>query len=130
MTHCPTDCNRQVLKPEPEPPLEPGDTVYAILPTPEWEECICTTSTPSQRLAEEAQAQRAHPPGSAVPECYKDFTDIFSEEAFTHLPPHKAWDHTIELHPDARLPRGRAFPLSPAKQKELDEFLQQNLANG
>src|SRR5258708_15135957 len=112
-----------------ELPLEPGDTVYVILLTPEWEECICTTSTPSQRLAEEAQAQRAHLPGSAVPERYKDFADIFSEEAFTHLPPRKVWDHTIELHPDAKLPRGRTFPLSPAEQKELDEFLQENLAN-
>src|SRR5258708_14500935 len=113
-----------------ELPLEPGDTVYAILLTLEWEECICTTSTPSQRLAEEAQAQRAHLPGSAVPEHYKDFADIFSEEAFAHLPPRKAWDHTIELHPDAKLPRGRTFHLSPAKQKELNEFLQENLANG
>src|SRR5260221_11028484 len=57
MTHCPTDCNRRVLKPQLEPPLEPGDTVYAILLTPEREERICGTLTPSQRLAEEAQAQ-------------------------------------------------------------------------
>src|SRR5258707_15358129 len=55
MTHCPTSCNGQVLKPE--PPLEPGDAVYAILLTPEWEEHICATSTPSQSLAEEAHAQ-------------------------------------------------------------------------
>src|SRR5258708_27240537 len=34
-------------------------------------------------------------------------------------PPHKAWDHAIEPHPDAKLPRGRPFPLSPAEQKEL-----------
>src|SRR5258708_24421719 len=87
-------------------------------------------STPSQRLAEEAQAQRVCPPESAIPERYKDFTDVFSEEAFAHLPPHKAWDHTIELHPDAKLPRGRTFPLSPAEQKELDTFLRENLANG
>jgi len=39
------------------------------------------------------------------------------------------WDHTIELHPDAKLPRGRMFPLSPAEQKELDEFLRENLVN-
>src|SRR5258707_10069548 len=130
MTHCPTDCNGQVLKPQLEPPLKPGDTVYVILLTPEWEERICTTSTPSQRLAEEAQAQRAHLPGSAVPEHYKDFADVFSEEAFAHLPPHKVWDHAIALRPDATLPRGRTFPLSPAEQKELDEFLQENLANG
>ena len=62
-------------------------------------------------------------------ECYKDFADVFSEEAFA-LPPHKAWDHAIELHPDAKLPRGRTFPLSPTEQKELDEFLRENLANG
>src|SRR5258708_6823114 len=123
MTRCPTDSNRRVLKPQLEPPLKPGDTVYAILLTPEWEECICATLTPSQRLAEEAQAQQAHPPGSTVPEHYKDFTDVFSEQAFAHLPPRKAWDHAIELHPNAKLPRGRMFPLSPAKQKELDEFL-------
>ncbi len=97
--------------------------MYVILLTQEWEERICATSTPSQRLAEEAQAQQAHLPGSAVPEHYKDFADIFSEEAFAHLPPRKAWDHAIELHPNTKLPRGRTFPLSPAEQKELDEFL-------
>src|SRR5258707_14970460 len=55
MTCYPTSCNGQVLNLE--LPLEPRDAVYAILLTPEWEECICATSTPSQRLAEEAQAQ-------------------------------------------------------------------------
>ena len=87
-------------------------------------------STPLQRLAEEAQAQWVCPPESAIPECYKDFADVFSEEAFAHLPPCKPWDHAIELHPDAKLPRGRMFPLSPAEQKELDTFLKENLANG
>src|SRR5258705_778471 len=100
-----------------------------ILLTPEWEEHICAMLTPSQRLAEEAWAQRVHPPESAIPKRYEDFADIFSEEAFAHLPPRKAWDHAIELHPDAKLPRGRTFPLSPAEQKELDAFLRENLAN-
>ncbi len=56
--------------------------------------------------------------------------DVFSGEAFAHLPPCKAWDHAIELHPDTKLPRGRTFPLSPTEQNELDEFLRENLANG
>src|SRR5258708_3740844 len=137
MTRCPPSCNGHVLpksNPPPQksaPPLPFGqeDAVYVILLTLEWEERICTTSTPSQRLAEEAQAQRVHPPESTIPECYKDFADIFSKEAFAHLPPHKAWDHAIELHPNAKLPRGRTFPLSPAEQKELDAFLRENLAN-
>src|SRR5258708_7935898 len=111
-------------------PPRQEEAIYAIQLTPEWEECVCTTLTPSQRLAEEAQAQQTCPSGSAVLEHYKDFADVFSEEAFTHLPPCKAWDHAIELYPNAKLPRGRTFPLSPAEQKELDEFLRENLANG
>src|SRR5258707_15693620 len=138
MMQCPPSCNGHVPPKSDLPPQKPAappsfrreDTIYAILLTPEWKECISATSTPSQRLAEEAQAQQAHLSRSAIPECYKDFADIFSEEAFTHLPPHKAWDHAIELHPDAKLPRGRTFPLSPAEQKELDEFLKENLVNG
>src|SRR5258708_9528580 len=112
------------------PSFRREDAIYAILLTPEWEEHICATLTPSQRLAEEAQTQQVCLPESAIPECYKDFADVFSEEAFAHLPPHKAWDHAIELHPDTKLPIGRTFPLSPTEQKELDKFLRENLANG
>src|SRR5258707_2251385 len=101
------------------------DMVYVILLTSKWGEHIYTALAPSQRLEEEARAQRVHPPKSTIPKCYKDFADIFSEEAFAHLPPHKAWDHAIELHPDAKLPRGRTFPLSPTEQKELDAFLRE-----
>src|SRR5258708_7139156 len=137
MKRCRPRCNGRVppksdpptQKSTPPPPFGQEDAVYAILLTPEWEECICATSTPSQRLAEEARAQRVRPPEGAIPKHYEDFADIFSEEAFAHLPPRKAWDHAIELHPDAKLPRGRTFPLSPTEQKELDTFLRENLAN-
>src|SRR5258707_4119436 len=47
---------------------EPRDAVYAILLTPEWEEHICATLTPSQRLAEEARAARAWPSRRSVQE--------------------------------------------------------------
>src|SRR5258705_6473334 len=127
--HVPPKSNLPLQESTTPPSFRQEDAVYAILLTLEWEEHICATSTPLQRLAEEAQAQQAHPSRSTIPECYKDFTGIFSEEASTHLPPHKVWDHAIELHPDAKLPRGRTFPLSPAEQKELDEFLRENLAN-
>src|SRR5258708_7824066 len=127
MTHCLTGCNGQVLKPE--PPLKPGHALYANPLPPAGEEPLWATLPPSQRLAEEAQAQQACLSGSAILEQYKDFADVFLEEAFAHLPPCKAWDHAIDLHHDAKLPRGRMFPLSPAEQKELDEFLRENLAN-
>src|SRR5258705_6712148 len=61
---------------------------------------------------------------------YCDFGDVFSKEAFNELPPQKAWDHAIDLTPGAELPCSWMFPLSPAEQKELDNFLCENLANG
>src|SRR5258708_15264776 len=65
-----------------------------------------------------------------VPAQYHDFRDVFSKEAFDKLPPRKAWDHTIDLTPGTELPHSQTFPLSPAEQKELDDFLWENLANG
>src|SRR6266446_5956750 len=85
MMRCPPSCNRHVLpksdpppwKSTPPPPFGQEDAVYAILLTLEWEERICAMSTPSLRLAEEAWAQRVHPPESTIPKRYEDFTDIF-----------------------------------------------------
>ena len=66
-----------------------------------------------------------------VPAQYHDFRDVFSkEEAFHRLPPWKAWDHAIDLTPGTELPHSQTFPLSPAEQKELDDFLWENLVNG
>src|SRR6266481_3019666 len=101
MMRCPPSCNGHVppksnlpLQKSATPPsFRQEDAIYVILLTLEWEECICATSTPLQRLAEEAQAQQVRLPESAIPKCYEDFTDVFSEEAFAHLPPHKAWDN-------------------------------------
>src|SRR5258706_7228506 len=61
---------------------------------------------------------------------YHNFRYVFSKETFDKLPPQRVWDHAIDLSPGTELPRSRTFPLSPAEQKELDDFLQENLANG
>src|SRR5258708_13680685 len=65
-----------------------------------------------------------------VPVQYHDFGDVFSKEAFDELQPQKAWDHAIDLTPGGKLPCSWTFPLSPAEQKELDNFLHKNLVNG
>ena len=35
----------------------------------------------------------------AVPKYLHDFTDIFEKTDFDELPPHRSWDHAIELIP-------------------------------
>src|SRR5258708_3960082 len=111
---------------------EPGDAIYAAFIPPEWaEHHIRATGTPLQWLAQEAQkAEVSQPLEDMVPAQYHNFRDIFSKEAFDELPPWKVWDHAIDLSPGTELPHSRTFPLSPAEQKELDDFLQENLANG
>src|SRR5260370_12928642 len=112
--------------------LEPGDVIYATFIPPEWvEHYIRAMDTPLQQLAQEVQkAEESQPPENMVLAQYHDFRDVFSKEAFDELPLWKAWDHTIDLTHGTELPHSRTFPLSPAEQKELDDFLQENLANG
>src|SRR5260370_41388192 len=111
---------------------EHGDVIYAVFIPPEWaEHHIRATGTPSQQLAQEVQkAEVSRPLEDMVPAQYHDFRDIFSKEAFDELPPQKVWDHAIDLSPGTELPHSWTFPLSPAEQKELDNFLQENLVNG
>src|SRR5260221_10539334 len=110
----------------------PRDAIYAMFIPPEWaEHHIRAMDTPSQWLAQEAQkAEVSQPLEDMVPAQYHDFRDVFSKEAFDKLPPWKAWDHAIDLSPGTELPCSQTFPLSPAEQKELDDFLWENLANG
>ncbi len=111
---------------------EPGDAIYTAFIPPEWaEHHIRATDTPLQWLAQEAQkAEVSQPLEDMVPAQYHNFRDVFSKEAFDELPPWKAWDHAIDLSPGTELPCSQTFPLSPAEQKELDNFLWENLANG
>src|SRR5258708_17055749 len=111
---------------------EPGDAIYAAFIPPEWaEHHIRATGIPLQQLAQEVQkAEVSQPLKDMVPAQYHDFRDIFSKEAFDELPPWKVWDHAINLSPGTELPHSWTFPLSPAQQNELYDFLSENLLNG
>src|SRR5260370_10834299 len=66
MMQCPPSCNGHVLPKSDLPPQESTtppsfrqeDAIYAILLILEWEECICATLTPLQRLAEELKPNK------------------------------------------------------------------------
>ena len=45
-------------------------------------------------------------------------------------PEPKEWDHAVELIPGSKPSGCKIYPLSPAKQKELDVFLKENLETG
>ena len=61
-----------------------------------------------------------------VPEPYLGFRDVFSKESFDKLPERKQWDHAINLIPGSKPFSNKVYPISPVKQKELDNFLNEN----
>ena len=55
---------------------------------------------------------------------------MFAKETFDELPPRRPWDHTIELLPGDHKIDCKTYNLTTVEQKELDEFLEENLCTG
>jgi len=66
----------------------------------------------------------------SVTEYLKEFDSVFSKESFDALPESKKWDHTVELIPREKASNCKVYPLAPIEQKELDQFLKENLEMG
>ena len=69
-------------------------------------------------------------PEELIPPCYHSYLDIFSEKAASRFPLRKPWDHAINLKEMFKLKKGRLILLSPKEQKEVSEFVDEQLAKG
>ena len=65
-----------------------------------------------------------------LPKPYLGFQDVFSKESFDELPERKQWDHAIDLKPASQPFSTKVYPMSLVEQKELDDFLEENLSSG
>ena len=63
---------------------------------------------------------------------FADFLDVFGDEGYQEMPPHRRWDHKIDLIEgwEDKLWKPKVYPLGYDEQKELDEFIDENLKNG
>ena len=81
-------------------------------------------------------ALKAHNPDKVLtletlPEEFKRYTKVFSEEEAKKFPPSRPWDHRIKLKENAPdCINGKVYPLPPAHTKALDEWIDQNLDKG
>ena len=116
---------------EAEELIEPGDRIFAIGLVPAPAE-IRATSSVSQRLAEafKRNFKASAPTGRSIPEYLKEFDSVFSKESFEVLPESKKWDHAVVLIPGEKASNCKVYPLAPKEQKELDQFLKENLETG
>jgi hypothetical protein len=58
-----------------------------------------------------------------VPACYREYADIFSKKKSQKMPPHRPYDLKIDLVPNAKLPVGNIYPMSPHELKVLKETI-------
>ncbi len=62
-----------------------------------------------------------------LPLVYHDFLNVFDREKATQLPPHRSYDHKIELEGEGQPPRSRLYPMSSHKLQKVKEYLEENL---
>jgi hypothetical protein len=114
--------------------LEIGD---AILYTDEYTEdnddtiAIRARFTKLQELAEAAFAatkQKAY--NKLVPEAYRNYDNVFSEEALKRKPKFGLFDHAIDLKPGFEPKPCKLYPLLPSEQVALNEWLKEHLEKG
>ena len=65
-----------------------------------------------------------------VPDYVKEFPSVFSDDEFQKLPPHRIWDHAIEIDETKPPPRGKCYPINRHEQDALKTFINDNLASG
>ena len=86
----------------------------------------------SQQLYNDAIGKEEKPKTfeELVPAEYHQFKSVFTKASFDELPPRRPWDHAIELVPGSEPKSSKVYPMAPDEQRQLDEFLEENLCTG
>jgi len=128
LTRCPDYCGQaksNSSRPDDNISVQPIETMS------DTSERIHATTTISTRLAKAARGDNpAAKLEKILPKPYLSFRDVFSKESFDELPERKQWDHVIDLKPESQPFSTKVYPMSLIKQKELDDFLKENLSSG
>ncbi|KAI0996693.1 hypothetical protein K3495_g11489 [Podosphaera aphanis] len=65
-----------------------------------------------------------------LPPQYHDFLDVFDRKQADTLPPHRSWEHAIDLHPGKQPPVARPYSMNRHELKTLREYLEKELSKG
>jgi transposase InsO family protein len=67
-------------------------------------------------------------PADLVPKTYHQYLKVFSKKESERMPIRKPWDHAIDLKETFKPKKGRLIPLSPEEQKEVSDFIDDQLS--
>ncbi|KAG1926575.1 retrotransposable element [Pimephales promelas] len=65
-----------------------------------------------------------------IPKCYHDLAKVFSKTKAMQLPPHRPWDCSINLLPNAMPPKSKVYPLSRKETQAMEEYIEEALSSG
>ena len=75
-------------------------------------------------------AQADKPKDIPIPNFCSSFANVFSEQTYDVLPPHRPFDHTIELK-DSFVPKiAKVYLLNPAEKEACKSFIDEHLKTG
>ncbi|KAF8749013.1 hypothetical protein RHS01_10345 [Rhizoctonia solani] len=101
--------------------------LMAEAPLIDWQQGLITFPEQAQIASEE----EADPdPLADLPPQYHEFAKVFGEEEFKVLPPHREYDISIDLIPDAKLSPGPIYGMTDAESKALKQHIDEELATG
>ena len=109
------------------PPCDGGEEIHLTFLPPDDELSIRRKETQAQQFSQQYDDKQKD---TTIPDHYRMFSKVFSEEASTRLPMRRTWDHMIELKPDAIPTSCKIYPLALHEQKALEDFLSEHLKRG
>ncbi|QRW18200.1 Retrotransposable element Tf2 protein [Rhizoctonia solani] len=96
-------------------------------PLIDWQQGLITFPEQAQIASEE----EADPdPLADLPPQYHEFARVFGKEEFKVLPPHREYNISIDLIPDAKLSPGPIYGMTDAESKALKQHIDEELATG
>lgn len=87
---------------------------------------LCTIHTGNHITAIPKDAD----PKLFLPQQYHEFLDVFDKKDANKLPPHRPWDHPIDLLPGKQPPAARPYSMNHHELKALRDYLDKELSKG
>ena len=110
---------------------EEGDKIIMTVHVLEPEPMQIRKTMLAQQMAKKAYDPASVNTEETIPVAFKQHWRVFSEEEARQLPPHRPWDHKIELLPTApNVSNSKVYPLAPKEQEALNQYLEENLEKG